>query len=134
MPFMAVYTWRYTGSFLSLFFQKWMHFELFNLHTKAIPRLWLLLPSYICILLLFSWRRKDSEQRITFTVWSCSDRGLLFCLFAVPFSRILNVLFTFLMAPEHGIEILLELSTVTQRSFFSCLLIANLELITVMHG
>lgn len=33
-----------------------------------------------------------------------------------------------------GIDILLELSMVTQRSFFPFLLIANLELITVMHG
>lgn len=63
-----------------------------------------------------------------------SGRGLLLCLFSVPFFSILNVLFTFLMDLEHDIEILMELSTVTQRFFFSCVLIANLEPTSVMHA
>lgn len=46
-------------------------------------------------------------KNLNSTIWSCSDRGLLFCFFSVPSSRILNVLFTFLMAPEHDIKILL---------------------------
>lgn len=119
MSFMTVYIYMYIDSSLILLSQKNENIlnSLTSPHIKVILYLWLLLPLSLYFLPLFSRRKKETEQHITFTVWACFT--------CIKWQRIIILLFlcsflknSFLMDPEHGIEILMELSTITWRSFF----------------